>query len=141
MGKASGGHPLRKNSNKPTYLEPNIHDTRKPVGGRRHRFSAKALQARIARIAEKVKLDTQRIRFELILELKALAEMAQQKAIDTHPLSVETKQNWARIAAYISQVINSISKTYDETTAMEELDRLEKMIEEASKEDEKAPPT
>jgi predicted transcriptional regulator len=124
-----------------TYLAPNIHDTRKPVGGRTRRPTAKALQARIARIADKVKLDTQRIRFELILELKALAEMAQQKAIDAHPLSVETKQNWARIAAYISQVINSISKTYDEATALEELEKLEKMIEEASKEDEKAPPT
>jgi len=96
------------------------------------------LQNRIARIADKVRLDTQKIRFELILELKALAEMAQQKAIDTHPASVEAKQNWARIAAYISQVINSISKTYDEATALEELDRLEKMIEQATKEDEKA---
>jgi len=122
-------------------LEPNIYDTRRPVGGRHRKLSAKALQARIARIADKVKLDTQKIRFELILELKALAEMAQQKAIDTHPASVETKQNWTRIAAYISQVINSISKTYDETTAMEELERLEKMIEEATKEDEKAQPT
>jgi len=122
-------------------LEPNIHSTRKPIGGRHHGLSAKALQARIARIADKVKLNTQRIRFELIFELKALAEMAQQKAIDTHPASVEAKQNWARIAAYISQVINSISKTYDEATALEELERLEKMIEQATKEDEKAPKT
>lgn len=122
-------------------MAPNIHDTWKPVGGRTSRPTVKAMQSRVARIADKVKLDTQRIRFELILELKALAEMAQQKAIDTHPLSVETKQNWARIAAYISQVINSISKTYDEATALEELEKLEKMIEEASKEDEKAPPT
>jgi len=122
-------------------LAPNIHDTWKPVGGRTRRPTAKALQNRVARIADKVKLDTQRIRFELILELKALAEMAQQKAIDTHPLSVETKQNWARIAAYISQVINSISKTYDEAEALEELEKLEKMIAEASKEDKRAPLT
>jgi hypothetical protein len=104
-------------------------------------MSAKALQARIASIGEKVKLDTQRIRFELILELKALEEMAQQKAIDTHTLSVETKQNWARIAAYISQVINSISKTYDEAMIMEELEKLKKMAEELTKEKEKAQPT
>ena len=122
-------------------MEPNIHDTSKPIGGRARRHSARALQTRIARIADKLKLDTQKIRFELILELKALAEMAQQKAIDTHPASIEAKQNWARIAAYISQVINSISKTYDEATALEELDRLEKMIEQATKEDEKAPKT
>ncbi len=132
---------MRKKSNKPTYLEPNIHDTRKPIGGRHRRPTAETLQARIARIADKVKLDTQRIRFELILELKALAEMAQQKAIDTHALSVETKQNWARIAAYISQVINSISKTYDEARVMEELEKLKKMAEELSKENGKAQPT
>jgi len=99
------------------------------------------LQARIASISDKVKLDTQRIKFELILELKALEEMAQQKAIDTNALSVETKQNWARIAAYISQVINSISKTYDEAMVMEELEKLKKMINEMSKENEKAQST
>jgi predicted transcriptional regulator len=135
-------HPnIRIKERRSTYLEPNIHDASKPIGGRARRWSARALQTRIARIANKLKLDTQKIRFELILELKALAEMAQQKAIDTHPASVEVKQNWARIAAYISQVINSISKTYDETTAMEELEKLEKMIEEATREDEKASPT
>ena len=122
-------------------MEPNIHNTWKPVGGRHRTLSTKTLQARIASISDKVKLDTQRIRFELILELKALAEMAQQKAIDTHALSVETKQNWARIAAYISQVINSISKTYDEAMVMEELEKLKKMIDEMSKENEKAQST
>ncbi len=122
-------------------MEPNIHDTSKPRGGRPHKLSVKTVQRRIAHIADKFNLDTQRIRFELILELKALAEMAQQKAIDTHHASVEDKQNWARLAAYISQVINSISKTYDEAQVMAELERLEKMIEEASKEDEKAPTT
>ncbi|MBS7615222.1 hypothetical protein KEJ18_05780 [Candidatus Bathyarchaeota archaeon] len=122
-------------------MEPNIHDIWKPVGARHRRLSAKSLQARIARIADKTKLDTQRIRFELILELKALAEMAQQKAIDTHALSVETKQNWARIAAYISQVINSISKTYDEAMIMQELEKLKKTAEELSKENGKAQPT
>ena len=122
-------------------MAPNIHNTWKPVGGRHRRLSTKTLQARIASISDKVKLDTQRIRFELILELKALEEMAQQKAIDTHALSVETKQNWARIAAYISQVINSISKTYDEAMVLEELEKLKKMIDEMSKENEKAQST
>ena len=122
-------------------MAPNIHNTWKPVGGRHRTLSTKMLQARIASISDKVKLDTQRIRFELILELKALEEMAQQKAIDTHALSVETKQNWARIAAYISQVINSISKTYDEAMVMEELEKLKKMIDEMSKENEKAQST
>ena len=122
-------------------MKPNIHGTLKPRGGRSHKLSVRTVQRRIARIAHRFSLDTQRIRYELILELKTLAEMAQQKAIDTHPLSVESKQNWARLAAYISQVINSISKTYDEPQVTAELERLEKMIEEASKKDEKASPT
>jgi len=122
-------------------LAPNIHNTWKPVGDRHLRLSAKTLQARIASISEKVKLDTQRIQFEPILELKALEEMAQQKAMDTHAFSVETEQNWTRIAAYISQVINSISKTYDEAMVMEELEKLKKMIDEISKENEKAQST
>jgi Spy/CpxP family protein refolding chaperone len=71
-----------------------------------------------------------KIRFELILELKALAEQAQQKAIDTHPSKVETKQNWSRLAAYISQVINGIGKTYDEAKINAELDELENLIKE-----------
>jgi hypothetical protein len=72
-------------------LDPNIRDTLKPRRGRSHRPSATFIQRRIAKIAGKFNLDTQRVRFELILELKALAEMAQQKGIDT--LQPETKQN------------------------------------------------
>jgi predicted transcriptional regulator len=114
-------------------LEPNVHDTLRPGGGRSHRLSVKTVQRKIARIANKFNLDTQKIRFELILELKALEEMAQQKTIDTHPACVETKQNWASLAAYINQVINGISKTFDETKIEAELEELEKRIKELSR--------
>ena len=115
-------------------MEPNIHDTSKPRGGRSRKLSAKGVQSRIAHMADKFNLDTQRIRYGLILELKALAEMAQQKAIDTHPASIESKQSWVRLAAYISQVINSISKTYDEAQITADLERLEKMVKELLRE-------
>ncbi|MGD0496119.1 MAG: hypothetical protein ABSB28_08765, partial [Candidatus Bathyarchaeia archaeon] len=78
-----------------------------------------------------------KIRFELILELKALAEQAQQKAIDTHPAKVETKQNWSRLAAYISQVINGIGKTYDEIKTDNDLKTLENLINEVKQKQEK----
>jgi len=94
------------------------------------------VHGRIARIANEFNLNTQKIRFELVLELKALAEMAQQKAIDTHPACVENKQNWARLAAYISQVINGISKTYDEAKIDTQLEELEKKIAELLKQKE-----
>lgn len=97
-----------------TYLAPNTHDTSEPRRGMRHSSTFRRMQRRLCYAADKYNVDMQRIRFELILELKALAERAQQKAIETHPAKAETKQNWSRLAAYISQVIYGIGKTYDE---------------------------
>jgi len=114
-------------------LDPNIHDTFKPRGGRRRRASLRTLQHRVARIADRFNVDTQRIRTGLILQLEALAEMTQQNALDAHPASVEVKQNWARLAAYISQVINSIGKTYDEAKIDADLEELQRLIAESSK--------
>jgi hypothetical protein len=88
------------------------------------------VQRRIARISARHDLNTQRVRFELIFELKALAEMAAEKAIDT--VQPDAKRDWMRATAYISQVINSISKTYDEASIDTELKQLQNKIEELS---------
>ena len=96
----------------------------------RHSSTFGRIQRRLCYAADKYNVDMQKIRFELILELKALAEQAQQKAIDTHPAKVETKQNWSRLAAYISQVINGIGKNYDETKTDTDLKTLENLIKE-----------
>jgi vacuolar-type H+-ATPase subunit E/Vma4 len=72
----------------------------------------------------------QNVRFQLILELRALAEMAQQKAIDAHPAKDDVKQNWIRLTAYIGQVINAIGKTYEEIKTDEDLKTLENLIKE-----------
>ncbi|MGA3192840.1 MAG: hypothetical protein ABSD73_10075 [Candidatus Bathyarchaeia archaeon] len=61
------------------------------------------MQKRLTAIAEKYSVHVQNVRFQLILELKALAELAQQKANDTHPAKEETKQNWIHLAAYIAR--------------------------------------
>jgi hypothetical protein len=113
-----------------TYLDPNIHGTLKPRRGMSHTSAFGHMQRRLCFAADKYNIDTQKIRFRLILELKALAEQAQQKAIDTHPSKVETKQNWSRLAAYISQVINGIGKTYDEAKIDAGLDELENYVKE-----------
>jgi len=91
------------------------------------------MQRRLSYAADKYNVDMKKIRFELILELKALAEQAQQKAIDTHPAKIETKQNWSRLAAYISQVINGIGKTYDEAKIQAYIDELENLVKEANR--------
>jgi hypothetical protein len=113
-----------------TYLDPNMRDTLKPRRSMRHMYTFGHAQRRLSFAADKYDIDMQRIRFELILELKALAEQAQQKAIDTNPAEVETKQNWSRLAAYISQVINGIGKTYDQIRVDEDLKDLENLIKE-----------
>jgi hypothetical protein len=74
----------------------------------------------------------QNVRLQLILELKALAETAQQKAIDTHPSKDDVKQNWIRLTAYIGQVINGIGKTYEEIKVDKDLKELEDLIEEVT---------
>jgi len=119
-------------------LEPNIQSASKRGGGRHRSLSARRVQRRIARIANRHELNTQRVRFELIFELKALAEMAQQKAIDT--VSPEMKRDWMRAAAYIGQVINSISKAYDEASVDAELKKLQQKIEELSEKKQKGAP-
>jgi hypothetical protein len=112
-----------------SYLDPNIHGTLKPRRGTtRHRPTFNHIQRRLTVIADKYSLDMQIVRFQLILELKALAEIAQQKAIDTHHAKEETKQNWIRLTAYIGQVINAIGKTYEEIKTDEDLKTLENLI-------------
>ena len=112
-------------------MDPNIHGTLKPRRGTtRHHFTFKHIQRRLTFIADKYSLDMQNVRFQLILELKALAEIAQQKAIDTHHAKEETKQNWIRLTAYIGQVINAIGKTYEEIKTDDDLKTLENLIKE-----------
>jgi hypothetical protein len=48
----------------------------------------------------------------------------------THPVKDETKQNWIRLAAYVSQVKNGVSKTYEETKIDADLKTLENFIKE-----------
>jgi hypothetical protein len=115
-------------------LDPNIHGTLKPRrGGTRHNLSFTFIEKRVAAIADKYSLDMQNVRFQLILELKTLAEITQQKAIDTHSAKEETKQNWIRLAAYLGQVINGIGKTFEEIKVDEDLKELERLLEEARK--------
>lgn len=108
-------------------MDTNIENTLKPRRGRSSRSSTRLIQRRVAKIADKYDVDTQRVRFELILELKALEEMAQQKAIDER--CADYKLIWVRVAAYVGQVVNSISRSYDEATVDAELSRLKKQVE------------
>ena len=115
-----------------SYLDPNIHGTLKPRRGTRPRPTFRHVQRRLTAITGKYSLDMQNVRFQLVLELKALAEMAQQKAIDPHPAKDDVKQNWIRLTAYIGQVINGIGKTFEEIKTDVDLKTLENLINEVT---------
>jgi hypothetical protein len=104
----------------------------KPRRGTHRHSTFKHIQRRLTAITDKYSLDMQNVRLQLILELKALAEMAQQKAIDTHPAKDDIKQNWIRLTAYIGQVINGIGKTYEEIKIDEDLKTLRSLIDEVT---------
>ncbi len=102
----------------------------KPIEGRsRSRLNPnRFLKRRISKLTEKFDGDTQRIRAQLILELKGLQETAIEQVQSTTWRKGREHQEWARLATYISQVINSISKTYDISQIKDELEELRKTV-------------
>jgi len=72
------------------------------------------------------------MRLKLLRDLEDVFNMsknfAQSKADDVTP---KQRQIWIRIMAYTGQVMNSISKSFDEAQVTKDLERLEKMINEA----------
>ena len=68
-------------------------------------------------------LCTQDLRVRLISELEKLFMIARKMAE-----SAENRDDWVRIAGYIAQVINSLTKAYDEVRFNEDMQRLREMI-------------
>jgi hypothetical protein len=95
---------------------------------------------RIKKIIKRFDGDTQKIRGELILDLKTLAELAHDQATEIKERGRPTKQHraWARLAAYISQTINSIAKEYDLMRIKEKLEEIKRMVEELERNRRKA---
>jgi hypothetical protein len=106
----------------------------KPIEGRSRQAQPKRfLQRRITNLAEKFDGDTQAIRAQLILDLKSLQELAVEQVRSKEGRKTLEHQSWAKLATYISQVINGITKTYDVTQIKTELDQLKKAIGELEK--------
>ena len=78
-----------------------------------------------------VRVDTQRLRCQLMVKLKDMFDaahcLAQQK-----DLNLNTRQKWMRVAAYAAQVINSLASGFDERQIDKDLDKLEVLVNEAT---------
>jgi hypothetical protein len=88
------------------------------------------IQKRIQKLRATFKLDTQQLRYNLINRLTELFNAASHLA-KSRELELKDRQEWTRIAGYIAQTIESVSKGYDERQIDSELAELERMIDEA----------
>ena len=96
---------------------------------------------KVRRTAKKFDVNTQEIRAGLILDLKALAEMAHDQATKIKERGRPTKEQrkWAHLSGYISRSISIIGREYDTGKIKEKLEELEKRInDEFGKKDTKA---
>jgi hypothetical protein len=88
------------------------------------------IKKRIHKLRATFKLDTQQLRYNLINRLTELFNDASHLA-KSRDIEVKDRQEWTRIAGYIAQTIESVSKGYDERQIDRDLAELEKMIDEA----------
>jgi len=99
------------------------------------------LSTRVARLRERVEADTQRVRKKTLDSLEEIFNLAvslakgdiQTQKVGRKQVKVTLKQRqiWARIAAYVAQVMNSIAHGFDERDLDAQLDELERLIDEA----------
>jgi len=97
---------------------------------------------RIAELRNIIEVNTQRLRSEALDRLKQLFDLASEIALgglktinlqEGKPVKVTLKQRqmWARIAAYIAQIMNGLADSFDEKQIAAQLDELEQMVNEA----------
>lgn len=77
-----------------------------------------------------LQIDTQQIRFKVIKKLEEMFDCAHALSRNTG-LDLRDRENWAKIAAYIAQTINSVSAGFDEQKVNREIDELENLVNKA----------
>jgi hypothetical protein len=76
-----------------------------------------------------LRLDTQRIRFELVTKLRDIFNAAHALA-QNRDLDLRERQKWARVAAYAAQTIDSLCVKFDEKQIDKDLAELERLVNE-----------
>ena len=107
----------------------------------RGKISRKLMIARrVSELKQKLKVNTQDIRSKTIVNLEQLFDLAVSLAngkVKTQTedgkavkVTLKQRQMWARVAAYVAQIINSIASGFDERQIDLQLDELEKLVNE-----------
>jgi hypothetical protein len=97
---------------------------------------------RISQLRKSVKFDTDRLRRKTIASLEQLFDVAsdfargrikwQTQDGKASPVTIKQRQMWARIAAYVAQIMNMIANGIDERQIDKDLAHLEKLVNEAT---------
>jgi len=96
---------------------------------------------RISKLKKRVKFDTQQIRQKTIISLQELFDLSvtlakgqiktQTEGDKKVTVTLRQRQMWARIAAYIGQIMSSVASGFDEREIDTQLEELEKLVGEA----------
>jgi ribosomal protein L17 len=89
------------------------------------------LKNRVQKLRAEVRIDTQKLRNQAIENLQELFTLAKEQAQNTN-IKLKQRQSWARVAAYICQVINTIAAHFDERQIDVDLNKLEELINETT---------
>jgi hypothetical protein len=97
---------------------------------------------RISQLRKSVKFDTDRLRRKTIASLEQLFDVAsdfargrikwQTQDGKASPVTIKQRQMWARIAAYVAQIMNTIANGIDERQIDKDLALLERLVNEAT---------
>jgi hypothetical protein len=96
---------------------------------------------RIFQLRRAIRVDTQRLRLKSMNLLEEIFNVATRYARGEieweivggrkYPVTLKQKQLWARIAAYVAQIMSNVADSFDERQIDRDLDRLEKLVDEA----------
>jgi hypothetical protein len=89
------------------------------------------LENRVKKLRAELKVNTQKIRDEAIQSLQELFTLAKEQAQNSN-VKLKERQAWARVAAYICQIMNGVANRVDEQQIDQDLNRLEELVNEAA---------
>ena len=99
------------------------------------------ISRRVSQLKDSIAVDTQRIRGKALKRLEDLFDLAvtlakgevktQTEEGKTETVTLKQRQLWARVAAYIAQIMNSVAEGFDERQIDADLDELERLVNEA----------
>ena len=96
---------------------------------------------RVWKLKRRIKVDTQRMRGKALKNLEELFILAvalakgevktQTEDGEVQKVTLRQRQKWARVAAYIAQIMNSLAEGFDEREIDVQMDDLERLVNEA----------